>query len=192
MLLAGSGIGRIGIADFDTVDITNLQRQLFFAESQAGLPKVHLIAERMRALNSEIEVIEYAEIIRKENAKRVFHEYDIIVDATDNPSTKYFVDEYSYKFGKACCIGGVAAWRGQVIMLDSSSDVRYADIFPAPENDPSMLPCEIEGVMGPTASTIASLQAAEVIKWISGEDTTHQSKMIVADLLSPSFSVFPL
>lgn len=192
MLLAGSGVGKIGIADFDTVDITNLQRQLFFSEANTGLPKVRLIAERMRQLNSEIDVREYAEMIRRDNSEQIFPEYDLIVDATDNPATKYFTDRYSQKYGKPCCIGGVASWRGQVVILATDSETRYPDIFPMPENDSSMLPCEIEGVMGPSASLISSLQAAEIIKWLSSDTESNKSKMIVADLETPTFSVFLL
>lgn len=193
MLLAGSGVGRIGIADFDTVDITNLQRQLFFTETDAGKGKAPLIAARMRALNSEIQVDVYETLISDRNAAEIFSRYGFIVDATDNPASKYMVDRYAGRLGIPCCIGGVAGWRGQVTMLSpEEGGVRYMDLFPAPDSDPGVLPCAVEGVMGMAASTVASLQAAEVVKWISGEDESRASRMIALDLGIPSFDVFGL
>lgn len=192
MLLAGAGIGKIGIADFDTVDLSNLQRQLFFEESQAGLSKASIIAERLRRLNSEVTVESHNELIHSSNADRILRPYDIIADATDNPATKYFVDKTALSLGKTCCIGGVAAWRGQVVLLSSGENgMRYKDIFPAPENDPAMLPCEIEGVMGPTASTVSSIQASEIINALIHPEGIR-SKLISLDLSVPSFNVIHL
>ena len=193
MLLAGAGVGRIGIADFDTIDITNLQRQLFFSEAQAGKGKASIIGERMEALNSEIEVEVYQEMITQRNAEDVFSRYDLIIDATDNPATKYFIDNVTRRLGLPCCIGGVAGWRGQVVMLSGSGDsLRYGDIFSRPDADPSMMPCEIEGVMGPAASTIASLQAAEAVKWLIADEADRRPVMISVDLSAPLFNVMEL
>lgn len=192
MLLAGAGVGKIGIADFDTIDITNLQRQLFFSETEAGERKADVIARRMRALNSEIEVVAIGEMIRNSNADTILRDYDLIVDATDNPATKYFVDEVAHRLAKPCCIGGVAGWRGQVMTISADpTGMRYVDVFPAPDADPSMLPCEIEGVMGPAASTVASLQAAEVLKMLTAP-SSGPNRLIAIDLSVPAFNVLTL
>lgn len=192
MLLAAAGIGKIGIADFDTIEISNLQRQLFFAEHLAGAKKATILAERMAALNSSIDVVVYDKMISKTNADSVFPDYDIIVDATDNPSTKYFVDECAARHGLPCCIGGVEGWRGQVAMIGIGNNIlRYRDIFTMPIDDPSMLPCEISGVMGPTASVVSSIQASETIQWLVSEDNVR-SKLISVDLFTSTFSTLYL
>ena len=193
MLLAGAGVGRIGIADFDTVDISNLQRQLYFSESEAGEYKVGRLASRMRALNSEIKVEEYRTLIRRDNAREILGDYDFIIDATDNPATKYLIDDLCLEIGKPGCIGGVAGWRGQVVSVcgckDGERTMRFGDIFPCPDADPSMLPCEIEGVIGAAASIISSVQASEAIKYLTGEGEMLFNKAYVMNLKDLSFDV---
>lgn len=187
MLLAGAGVGRIGIADFDTVDVSNLQRQLFFAEADAGQPKVSRIAARMRALNSGIRVDEYRRMIRPSDGPALLAQYDYIIDATDNPATKYMTDRICREIGRPGCIAGVAGWKGQVMCISGSCDdglPSFADIFPPPESDPSMLPCEVLGVMGAAAATIASVQAAEALKHILGVGRRLAGCVLSIDLLT--------
>ncbi len=196
MLLAGAGVGRIGIADFDTIDITNLQRQLFFDENSLGKSKSDVLAKKLSSLNSEVEIIHHKEMISRKNYRLLLSGYDMIADATDNPATKYFIDEVSKEMKAACCLGGVAGWRGQVVIFANSGSetgLTYKDIFPIPESDPSMLPCEIEGVMGPAASTIASIQASEIIQFlIRKPEEQWRERMIALDLSIPSMNVVNL
>ena len=185
MLLAGAGVGHIGIADFDTIDISNLQRQLFFAEAEAGESKAGTIADKMRRLNSGIRVDEYCKMIRKEDARAILADYDFIIDATDNPATKYMTDEISALIGRPACIGGVAQWHGQVTTVSGRPDdgtLRFADIFPRPDADPTMLPCEVLGVMGAAASLIASVQAAEALKYITAQGEMLINRLFTIDL----------
>ncbi len=190
MLLAGAGVGRIGIADFDTIDISNLQRQLFFAEEEAGRPKAEVIADRMRRLNSEIRVDVYERMIRPADGPELLSAYDFIIDATDNPATKYMTDRMCRLIRKPGCIGGVAGWQGQVVSVtgrDDDGTLGFADIFPPPDADPSMLPCEVTGVMGAAASVIASIQAAEAVKYIIGEGRRAVSSIVSVNLLTLEF-----
>lgn len=193
MLLAGAGVGKIGIADFDTIDISNLQRQLFFDESAVGESKSHNLDLRLRSLNSEIEIAEYNQMINRKNANEILKNYDMIVDATDNPSTKYFIDETARNLHTPCCIGGVAGWRGQVILFPNTPEgdgISYNEIFPSQAEDSGMLPCEMEGVMGPAASVIASIQASEIIQYLSMiPNDRFAQRMIAVDLLTPSMDV---
>lgn len=189
MLLAGAGIGKIGIADFDTIDISNLQRQLFFSESEAGKSKVSQIAERMHSLNSEIEIIQHSEIIRESNGY-LLKGYDILIDASDNPTTKYLLDDLAKKMGAGLCSGGVSGWKGQVVTLANNKPdaMKLSDIFPFPSSDSSMLPCEINGVMGPAASAIASIEASEVVQSLLLPKQERFSRLISIDLSNPFFS----
>lgn len=210
MLLAGAGIGRIGIADFDTIDITNLQRQLFFTESEAGERKLDILATRMAALNSEIGIEKYPELIRRQNAVKILTNYDFVVDATDNYVAKFEIDAVCNELGIPHCTGGVSGWRGQVMSIDprgvgdknnseesipdckQNNFVSFGDVFTAPENDPEMLPCNVDGVIGAAASAIASIQAAEVIKYFTGEGEMLFGRLMVMDLKRGFFNTVDL
>lgn len=195
MLLAGAGVGRIGIADFDIVDISNLQRQLFFSEDSSGRKKVVEIASRMRSLNSDIIVEPFDKLIRESDCDELLGKYDFIVDATDNPATKYMTDRICRRIGVAGCIAGVSGWQGQVMTVTGKSDdgsLCFADIFPPPDSDPSMLPCEALGVIGASASAIASIQAAEALKYILGAGTPLVGRLLTMNLLDMTWQVYEM
>lgn len=195
MLLAGAGIGRIGIADYDTIDVTNLQRQLFFSEESAGKAKVEVIADSMKALNGDIIVEPYKRLIKASDSKEILANYDFIVDATDNPATKYMTDRLCKEICKPGCIAGVAGWKGQVMCISGDAEdgtSRFSDLFPAPEEDVSMLPCEVLGVMGATASTVASIQASEVLKYFLKEGKNLVNSLLTIDLLNMEFHRFEI
>lgn len=174
MLLAGAGVGRIGIADFDTVDITNLQRQLFFAESLQGESKAASVAARMRALNSEIDVRVHECRVDEGNAAELFKDYDFIIDATDSPESKYMIDAVCLRLRKDCCIGGVSGWSGQVmsalIDVDGNSSARFSEIFPKPDAQTLEQIHRKKGVIGAAPSTVASIEAAEALKYLIHRD----------------------
>ncbi|MDE6272777.1 MAG: ThiF family adenylyltransferase, partial [Muribaculaceae bacterium] len=178
------------------IDISNLQRQLFFDECAVGKSKAGELKKKMSLLNSDVDIISYEEMINRKNFNDILSGYDIIVDATDNPATKYFIDEAAGSIKTPCCLGGVSGWRGQVVIFSNSEDgsrLRYADIFPEPKEQSAMLPCEIEGVMGPAAATVASIQASEILQYLlNKENGCWQERMIVLDLSIPSMNVIEL
>lgn len=211
MTLAGAGIGRIGIADFDTIDVTNLQRQLFFSEHEAGKFKSDIIANRAKSLNSEVKIDEYRILLNKDNAPEILRNYDFIIDATDNPDTKYLTEQICGEIGKPACIGGVEGWRGQVMTIvpvsrgaqdNATSEnitpeseiaseflgAKFSDFFPRPDSDTSMLPCESVGVLAPIASLIAAVQASEAIKFLSGKGDMLTGRLFVADIKKMIFT----
>lgn len=190
MYLAGAGVGEIVIADFDTVDISNLQRQVFFSEAEAGCKKVVSLARRIRDLNSTVEVTALDVMITLKNGAELLGDADFIIDATDNPASKYMTDRLCRELDKACCIGGVEGMRGQLITI-LPGDERYADIFPDLPEDPGLTPCTVAGVLGPAAGTVASLQAAEAIKFITGGRLCRHS-LLDFDLSEMRFSQFDL
>lgn len=186
MQLAGAGVGCLAIADFDNVDISNLQRQFFFTTEESGKSKAEVLADRIRGLNPEIKVVVLREMMTRAKAGQLFGDYDFIVDATDNPESKKMIGEVSSKLGKPCCIGGVNGFSGQV-MVFQPGDSRFEEYFGESSAD-GVLPCSVGGVLGPTAALCASLQAMEVIKYLVGENP--KKHLIYFNLLDSVFRVF--
>lgn len=190
MQLAGAGIGTIGISDFDTIDISNLQRQFFFTVNEAGEDKCKVLEKRIHALNPEIKILTYPVIMTAKKAENLFGEYDFIIDATDNPATKKMIGKVSKEKGKACCIAGVRNFGGQV-MTFLPDEPRFEDYFGSGE-DEGFLPCSLGGVMGPAAALCASIQASEAIKYLVGNSSLLNGRILLFDLLKPSFKIIPL
>lgn len=183
MYLAGSGVKRIGIADFDTIDLSNLQRQLFFEESQAGEPKIDVLEKRMRALNSSTEITSYKFLITEKLASSIFPIYDFIIDATDNPASKMMVDKVCREIGKPYCIGGVRGFEGQVMSWQPGT-TPYNEIFAEVSCQSGYMPCSIGGVLGPAAGVVASIEASEAIKHLAGTGGMLYNKIFTINLLT--------
>ena len=188
MYLAASGVGNINIADFDTVDLSNLQRQLFFTEADLGKTKALVLRDRMLALNSGVSVNVTQEMVRPANAGDFLAGCDVVVDGSDNPATKLMTDRLAAKYGIPCVIAGVRGFELQV-MTCLPGGTRYADIFGDAPACNGFTPCSIAGVLGPTAGIAASLQAAETVKLITGAGNTLSGKLLTINLLSPSVSM---
>lgn len=187
MYLAAAGVGEITIADFDTIDISNLQRQLFFETGQAGYFKIEIISSRIIKLNPNCKVHVHKEIITPANINRIFKDLDFIVDATDNPRSKSMTDDYCYSSGTPYCIGGVSEFRGQVMSWQPGC-ARYSEIFDPQQTCTGFTPCSAGGVIGPVAGVIASMQASETIKHLTGAGEMLFNKIFIIDLLSNSSS----
>ena len=186
MQLAGAGVGRICISDFDTIDASNLQRQFFFKTSETGECKSEVLQDRMSDLNPECHVEAFKCLVNKEKAFDLFQDYDFVVDATDNPASKHMIESVCAELGKPCCIAGVSGFRGQVMTVIPGSP-KFGDVFPDSEDD-GFLPCSISGVIGPAAAVCASVQASETIKYITGAGECLESKIFAFDLLENRFS----
>lgn len=205
MLLAGAGVGKIGIADFDIVGLSNLQRQLYFDEKSVGESKLEVLQSRMKGLNSEIKIVGYPFKIEKSVASDIISEYDFIVEATDDYRSKYYLSRICLELGKPLCIGGVEAWRGQVMSvrgvrkedLQDEEDPRlgFEHIFPVPEDREEMgnggNKQEL-GVLGIAPAIIASIQASEVIKFFTGEGEMLFGKLMVMDISKNFYQVLSL
>lgn len=188
MQLAGAGIGHMTIADFDTVDISNLQRQFFFKTADAGKSKARMLFEAIAGLNPDVDVRVEESLITVESAPGLFSDYDFIVDATDNVCSKSMVEDVCQKISLPCCIAGVSGFRGQVMTV-TPGDGKFAEIFPdAPDN--GIAPCSIGGVMGPAAALCASIQASEVIKYLTGAGRTLSGRLLTFDLLTDTFQTY--
>lgn len=189
MYLAASGVGHITIADFDTIDISNLQRQLFFSENGLGESKALTLAGRMRALNSEIEVTVMESLIRRDAALSVFADHDVIIDGSDNSATKLMTDAVCNELGRPCVIAGVRGFECQVMTCMPGS-VRYGDVFGVSAGCSGVTPCSTGGVLGPVAGVAASIQASEAIKVLTGTGKPLVNRLFTLSLLDMSAAVY--
>lgn len=180
MQLAAAGVGVLGLADFDTVDISNLQRQFFYKEEDAGKKKAEILSLRIGEINSTVKTDLELTIICKRNIREFIEKFDVIVDATDNPSSKNLIDKVCEELGKPAVFAGVSEFEG-IVMTCLPGTARFRDLFPD-ASDNEILPCGLAGVMGTTAAFAASLESSEVIKCITS----------AGELLTDSFLSFDL
>lgn len=189
MQLCGAGIGEICIIDFDQISISNLHRQLFYTTEEEGQFKVKVLKKRMEELNPEVKVVAIQQYITESLAKKLFKDYDFIVDASDNYQVKKMVERVCGDLNLPCSIGGVAGFRGQILTILPSSE-KITDIFQ--ETPGYVLPCMLEGVMGPTASLCASIQSSETLKYLSGTGNLLKGRIFIFDLLKNEFHTFEI
>ena len=171
--LAAAGVGTIGIVDEDIVSITNLHRQILFTVDDIGLPKASTAKERLAKLNPEITIIDYNERLSTSNALAIIKDYDIVIDATDNFSSRYLINDACVLLNKPIVYGAVSQFEGQVAILNchlasSVTPANYRDLFPTPPIDGEVLNCAEAGVLGVLPGIIGSMQASETIKLITG------------------------
>ncbi len=185
MQLAAAGVGKILIADFDTIDISNLQRQFFFTTEEAGEMKATVLSKRMVGINPQCQVEIVKKLIDRSLAKELFAECDFIVDATDNPVSKVMIEEICNEMGKTCCIAGVSGFHGQVMTINPGG-VKFREVF-SPVEDMNFMPCSIGGVVGAAAALCASIQASEAVKYLTGAGTTLENCLLTFDLLTNTF-----
>ncbi|MFZ4396306.1 MAG: molybdopterin-synthase adenylyltransferase MoeB [Kiritimatiellia bacterium] len=168
LYLAAAGVGRLGVMDFDTLDLTNIQRQILYSTADVGRPKVEAARERLEALNPEIEIVPHSVHLQSWNVLDLFREYDIIADGTDNFPTRYLVNDACALLGKPNVYASIFRFEGQVAVFDARRGPCYRCLFAEPP-PPGMVPsCAEGGVLGVLPGIIGSLQALEVLKLILG------------------------
>lgn len=185
MQLAASGVGRIAIADFDTIEVSNLQRQLFFDETVVGQYKCAILAHRMRSINHEVEVIELPIAIDTNNAPTLLSAVDFVIDGSDNFVTKYMTAEVCESLSLPYCIGAVREFAGQV-MTWAPGHLTYRDLFGASQTSYIK---EAIPVLGAAPAIVASIQAAEAIKYLTGAGQLLLDRLMTFDLAAPSASI---
>lgn len=166
LYLAGAGVGTIGLVDDDTVNISNLQRQVLYEEQQTGLPKVQCARERLLSLNSGITVTPYVEQLTVQNAERLISDYDIIIDGTDNFSARYLISDVCHALGKPMIYGAICALDGQVSVL-CKGHATYRTLYPD-ESGTLAMPHPGKEVVGVTPAVVGSVQANQALQLICG------------------------
>lgn len=167
LYLAAAGIGRIGLVDDDVVDISNLQRQVIFSELDQGSPKVEAAAEAIQELNSTCRVEAYPERFSSENAPKLIQPYDVVIDGTDNFSSKFLINDACAKFGKPLIYGSILGFVAQVSVFWAGKGACYRCLYPKPPT--GHIPnCAEAGVIGAMAGIAGATQALEAIKMVLG------------------------
>ncbi len=186
--LAAAGVGKIGLVDFDSVDLSNLQRQILHSTVDVGKPKVESAAEKLQAMNPEIEIIAHKEAFTSENALRLCGDYDIIVDGTDNFPTRYLTNDACVMLGKPNVYASVYRFEGQASVFYPGRGPCYRCLYPEPP-PPGVVPsCAEGGVLGVLPGIMGTIQAAETIKLILGKGKPLIGRLLIFDALEMSFS----
>lgn len=192
MYLAAAGIGRIGIVDYDTIDYSNLQRQLLYSTDDVGRTKLEVAAERIKALNPHVQVDTYNEPLTSFNALKLFEPYDIVIDGTDNFPTRYLVNDACVMLGKPNVYGSIFRFEGQLSVFGMPEGACYRCLYPEPP-PPGLVPsCAEGGVLGVLPGIVGCLQAAEAIKLIVGNGDPMINRLLLLDVNEMSFTEMKL
>ncbi|NND05094.1 MAG: molybdopterin-synthase adenylyltransferase MoeB [Saprospiraceae bacterium] len=189
MYLAAAGIGTLGIVDFDTVDLSNLQRQVLYSQADIGRLKVDVVKEKLEKQNPFIQVVTHNVKLTKGNALDILRSYDVIADGTDNFPARYLINDACIILGKPLVYGSIFQFEGQVSVFNQlfssgSRGPNYRDLFPEPP-PPGMVPsCAESGVLGVLPGIIGGMQASEVIKLLTSIGETLSGRLFVFDALT--------
>jgi adenylyltransferase/sulfurtransferase len=186
LYLALAGVGTLGIVDFDTVDVSNLQRQILHTDADVGRPKVISAKETINAHNPEVNVILHEEPINSDNAMDIIPNYGIIVNGADNFATRYLVNDAAFLAGKPLVDGAILVFDGQATTYLPGQGC-YRCMFPEPPPPGEVPNCSEAGVIGALPGLVGSIQALEVIKLAMGVGETLTSRMLLIDALTMDF-----
>jgi adenylyltransferase/sulfurtransferase len=187
MYLAAAGIGRIGLVDNDVVDETNLQRQVIYSYDQVGKSKLISAKERLQGINPHIRIDTYETFLTSDNAIEICTPYDMIIDGTDNFSTRYLVNDVCVLLGKPNIHGSIFRFDGQVSVFDAKEGPCYRCLYPEPP-PPGMVPsCAEGGVLGILPGIIGMIQATEAIKLALGTGDLLIGRLLIYDALRMKF-----
>ena len=187
MYLAAAGVGTLGIVDFDTVDATNLQRQILYSTRDVGRSKIASAAETVKGLNPNVRVVPFESKLTSANALEIFREFDIIADGTDNFATRYLVNDACVLTGKPNVYASVFRFDGQASIFGAPGGPCYRCLYPEPP-PPGMVPsCAEGGVLGVLPGLLGIIQATEVIKLILGTGEPLIGRLLLVDALTMRF-----
>ena len=187
LYLAAAGIGKIGLVDFDTVDFTNLQRQVIHFTKDVGRRKIESASEKMKAINPFVEIVPHETALTSENALDILKDYDYVVDGTDNFPTRYLVNDACVLLGKPNVYGSIFRFEGQATIFAYPGGPCYRCLYPEPP-PPGLVPsCAEGGVLGILPGTIGLIQATETVKLILGVGEPLIGRLLLYDALSMRF-----
>lgn len=189
LYLAASGVGTIGLVDGDMVSMTNLQRQVIHATKDVGRMKVDSAEESIRELNPDVTVVKHPVYLSEDNAADLIRQYDFVIDGSDNFATKYLVNDACVMLGKACSIGGISRYSGQ-LMTHVPGSACYRCLFPEPPAVKDVETCATVGVLGCIAGMLGTVQATECIKYLAGVGTLLTDTMLTFDALTMQWNRF--
>jgi adenylyltransferase/sulfurtransferase len=187
LYLAAAGVGTLGLADFDVVDVSNLQRQIIHFTGDVGRSKIESAREKLEALNPDLKVIAHEQTIDSSNALELFADYDVIVDGTDNFPTRYLVNDACVLLGKPNVYGSIFRFDGQSTVFFPPHGPCYRCLYPEPP-PPDLVPnCAEGGVLGILPGLIGVVQATETVKLILGKGRPLMGRLLLYDALDMTF-----
>jgi len=187
MYLAAAGVGTIGIVDFDTVDMTNLQRQVIHGTADVGRRKLDSARDRVADINPHVRVEPHAVRITSRNAMEIVRAYDVVIDGTDNFPTRYLLNDACVLAGKPCVYGSILRWEGQASVFWAERGPCYRCLFAEPP-PPDMVPnCAEGGVLGVLPGIVGCIQAAEAVKLVLEVGEPLVGRLLIFDALRMRF-----
>ena len=186
--LSRAGVGTLGIADFDKVNLSNIHRQSLYDSNDIGKFKVDVIKSKIKLINPFTKINTYKKKITINNFKNIIKNYDIIVDGSDNFKTKFLLNFYSLKLKKILIIGAISKFEGHVFTFNFKNNKEPClKCFYQSEPSDEILNCEAEGILGPVAGIIGNIQSNEVLKKILNIEKDLSGKILIIDLRNLNF-----
>lgn len=192
--LTAAGVGTIGIIDDDVVALNNLHRQVLYSVDDIGLSKAERAADILNRLNPDIKIYAYNERLTNQNTFQLFEGFDILIDGTDNFSTRYMINDACVLLNKPLVYGAISQFEGQVSIYrnQNNDDVNYRDLFPDPPKEGEVLNCAEAGVLGVLPGIIGTMMANEAIKLITGIGEPLINQLLTYNALSNQVFVLDL
>jgi molybdopterin/thiamine biosynthesis adenylyltransferase/rhodanese-related sulfurtransferase len=192
LYLAAAGVGTLGLVEFDTVDVTNLQRQVLHGTKDVGRPKVDSARDRIQDLNPHVQVVAHETRLTSENALEIIGQYDLVVDGTDNFATRYLVNDACILLGKPNVYGSIFRFEGQSTIFCTDDGPCYRCLYPEPP-PPGLVPsCAEGGVLGVLPGLLGLIQATEAVKWVIGAGESLVGRLLLVDALGMHFRTVKL
>ncbi|WP_418179537.1 molybdopterin-synthase adenylyltransferase MoeB [Aliarcobacter lanthieri] len=187
LYLAAAGVGTIGLIDFDTVDESNLQRQIIHTTKDIGRPKISSATDRIKGINPNVKVISYNDKLTSKNSLDIIKNFDIVVDGTDNFQTRYLINDSSVLLNKPFVYGSIFRFEGQVSVFNENNKACYRCLYPEPPPVGLVPSCAEGGVIGVLPGVIGTIQANETIKLILGIGEVLSGRLLIFDALKMQF-----
>jgi molybdopterin/thiamine biosynthesis adenylyltransferase len=192
LYLAAAGVGTLGIADADRVDLSNLQRQVIHHTADVGKAKVESAADKIRAINPDVTVRPHHGFVSAENIGTLIADYDFVLDGTDNFAAKFLINDACVLAGIPFSHGGILRFQGQTMTVLPHKSACYRCIFEAPPPVDAVPTCSQAGVLGAIAGMLGTIQAAEALKFIVGAGKLLTDALLTFDALEMNFRKVPL
>ena len=187
-LLARSGVGEIGVMDYDKVSLSNIHRQTLYTAKDINKLKVDVIKKRLNLINKDIKINIYNRKASERNLNKIINKYDIIVDGSDNFKTKFLLNKFSLRLKKILIVGAISKFDGHIFTFDfNSKKSPCLKCFYQSEPSDEILNCEAEGILGSTANIVGAIQVNEVLKNILNIGKDLKSNILILDLLNLNF-----
>lgn len=192
MYLAASGVGTLGLVDYDTVECSNLQRQIIHETPDVGRLKIDSATDTLREINPEVTIVRHNVRLTSKNALEIINNYDIVADGTDNFQTRYLVNDACVLLGKPNVYGSIHKFEGQASVFSTKNGPCYRCLFPNPPESGTIPSCEEAGVLGVLPGLIGTVQATEVVKLILGKGEPLIGRLLLYNGLDMKFSEIKL